>query len=642
MKVIKRNGKSVDYDSEKIRIAIGKANICVNEEDKISDRQVENIVKYIEGLNKKRILVEDIQDIIEEKLMSLNKYALAKEYITYRYTRALVRKSNTTDESILSVIKNQNTTGKNIEVASMQRDYIAGEVSRDLTKRILLPEKITKAHEDGVLYFHSSDYFVQPIFNSSLINIGDMLDNGTVINGKMIEQPKSFRVACIVLTQIILSVASSQYGEISIDISHLGKYVKKSKDKFLKDLKKIYSEKIKNEELESLANNMLKKEIEAGIQTLEYQINTTITTNGEVPKVSFFMYLRNKDKYILENAMIYEELLSQRYNGIKNKDGEYKIPKYPKLIYVLDENNILKGGKYDYLTHLAIKCSIKGTYPSYISAKKMKELYDENVIVPSGFNDFLPLYKENDEYKFEGRFNQGLVTLNLVQIALLSDKDENKFFELLDERLELCYEALMCKHEALLGTLSNISPIIWQYGAIARLGENERIDKYLTGDYSTLSLGYVGLKETVKLIKDEEIDTPNGEEFLYKVLNYMNDKCSTWKNNTSLNFVLYGESSIRVRKYFLNKDKENYGTIKKITDKDYYNNSYHLDEDVSMIKEFEFENKFQRLSNGGSISYIKLNNNESNSKTMEDIIKAIYENTLYAIIVKEEGEQYEN
>ena len=490
MKVIKRDGKSVDFDPEKIRIAIGKANAQVDEDEGASDTQIENIIKYIQKLNKKRILVEDIQDIIEEKLMSLRKFALAKEYITYRYTRALVRKSNTTDESILSLIKNSNkelaeeNSNKSTSLASTQRDYIAGEVSRDLTRRILLPEKISKAHEEGILHFHDADYFVQPIFNCCLINIEDMLDNGTVMNGKMIESPKSFQVACTVMTQIIAAVASNQYGGQSVDISHLGKYVRKTKEKFYDQIEPDIKKKLTKKDVDEMVMDRLKTEIKAGVQTIQYQINTLMTTNGQSPFVTLFMYLRDGDEYIEENAMIFEEVLKQRLEGIKNEKGVYVTPAFPKLVYVLDENNCLKGGKYDYLTHLAVKCSAKRMYPDYISAKEMRKNYEGNVFSPMGCRSFLSPFKdENGNYKFEGRFNQGVVSINLPQVAIVAEKDEEKFWSLLDERLELCREALMCRHEALLGTTSDISPIHWQYGAIARLKKGEKIDKYLNTCY---------------------------------------------------------------------------------------------------------------------------------------------------------------
>lgn len=485
MKVIKRDGRAVDYDRQKIMTAIGKANNEVTPDKRTSKEEIKSIMEYIESLGKKRMLVEDIQDIIEQKLMELEKYELAKKYIVYRYTRALVRKANTTDESILGLIRNENRhlqekNDTDIVLASKQRNYIAGEVSRDLTKRLLLPEKITKADQEGVLHFHDADYFVQPIFNSSFINLGDMLDNGTVMNGKMIESPKSFQTACTVMTQIIATVASNQYGGQSINLMHLGKYVRKSYDKFKKELNDKYKKIISDHALEEIVQDKLKEEIKVGVQTIQYQINTLMAVSGQTPLVTLFLYLDLNDKYIKENAMIIEEILNQRYKGIKDENGNYITPDFPKLTYVLDECNNLTGGDYDYLTKLAIKCSIKRRYPDYISAKKMKENYNGNIFCPIGRRNFLIPWKNKDgEYQFEGRFNQGVVTINLPQIGLIADGDMDKFWKILEERLELCKEALMCRHYALLGTNSNISPIHWQYGAIGRLKKHEKIDELL-------------------------------------------------------------------------------------------------------------------------------------------------------------------
>ena len=639
MKVIKRDGKSVDFDPEKIRIAIGKANAQVSEEEGASDTQIENIIKYIQKLNKKRILVEDIQDIIEEKLMSLRKFALAKEYITYRYTRALVRKSNTTDESILSLIKNSNkelaeeNSNKSTSLASTQRDYIAGEVSRDLTRRILLPEKISKAHEEGILHFHDADYFVQPIFNCCLINIEDMLDNGTVMNGKMIESPKSFQVACTVMTQIIAAVASNQYGGQSVDISHLGKYVRKTKEKFYDQIEPDIKKKLTKKDIDEMVMDRLKIEIKAGVQTIQYQINTLMTTNGQSPFVTLFMYLKDGDEYIEENAMIFEEILKQRLEGIKNEKGVYVTPAFPKLVYVLDENNCLKGGKYDYLTHLAVKCSAKRMYPDYISAKEMRKNYEGNVFSPMGCRSFLSPFKdENGNYKFEGRFNQGVVSINLPQVAIVAEKDEEKFWSLLDERLELCREALMCRHEALLGTTSDISPIHWQYGAIARLKKGEKIDKYLNTCYSTLSLGYIGIYETTMLMRGVPHTTKEGEEFALKLIRHLRAKVDEWKAASGLGFALYGTPAESLCYRFARIDKERFGTIKDVTDKGYYTNSYHVDvrQHIDAFSKFKFESQFQPISSGGCISYVEVPNMEHNLEAMEEVVKFIYDNIQYA------------
>ena len=639
MKIVKRDGRIVEYDPEKIRIAIKKANHDVADNDAATDLEINKIIKYIENLKKKRLLVEDIQDIIEKKLVELNKYELSKAYMLYRYERELIRKANTTDESILTLIKNSNkelmeeNSNKNAIVAATQRDLIAGEVSKDLTKRILLPEKISKAHEEGILHFHDADYFLQPIFNCCLINISDMLDNGTVMNGKMIESPKSFQVACTVLTQIIAAVASSQYGGQSVNIKHLGKYLKKSEDKFRKKLIEKYKGKITKKEIEELVSDRLKEELSSGVQTIQYQINTLMTTNGQSPFVTIFMFLDKDDPYLKYTAMIIEEILNQRYMGIKNEKGVYVTPAFPKLIYVLDEFNSLKGGEYDYITKLAVKCSSKRLYPDYISAKKMRENYEGNVFSPMGCRSFLSPYKdENGNYKFEGRFNQGVVSINLPQIAILANKDEDKFFELLEERLDLCYEALMCRHHALLGTLSNVSPVHWQYGAIARLEKNEPIDKLLKNGYSTISLGYIGIYEMTKLMKNVSHTDPIGKEFALKVMKKLRAKCETWKKETGIGFGLYGTPAESLCYRFARIDKEKFGSIKDVTDKGYYTNSYHVDvrEEIDAFKKLEFESEFQEISSGGAISYVEIPNMQNNLEALEELVKFIYENIQYA------------
>ena len=639
MKIVKRDGRIVEYDRDKIKTAILKANNDVSEEDMASSKEIDKIIKYIEGLKKKRLLVEDIQDIIEKKLVEANKYELSKAYMLYRYERELIRKANTTDESILTLIKNSNkelmeeNSNKNAVVASTQRDLIAGEVSKDLTKRILLPEKIRKAHEEGILHFHDADYFLQPIFNCCLINIKDMLDNGTVMNGKMIESPKSFQVACTVLTQIIAAVASSQYGGQSVDIKHLGKYLKRSEDKFRKKLTEKYKGKISKKEIEELVNDRLKEELASGVQTIQYQINTLMTTNGQSPFVTIFMFLDKDDPYIDYTAMIIEEILKQRYMGIKNEKGVFVTPAFPKLIYVLDENNNLSGGKYDYLTHLAVKCSSKRLYPDYISAKKMRENYEGNVFSPMGCRSFLAPFKdENGNYKFEGRFNQGVVSINLPQIGILAEGDEEKFFKLLDERLDLCYEAIMCRHHALLGTLSNVSPVHWQYGAIARLDKNEPIDKLLKNGYSSISLGYIGIYEMTKAMLGVSHTDPKGKEFALKVMKYLKDKCAEWKKETGIGFALYGTPAESLCYRFARIDKEKFGNIKDITDKGYYTNSYHVDvrEEINAFDKLKFESEFQVLSTGGAISYVEIPNMQNNLEALEELVKFIYNNIQYA------------
>ena len=639
MKVIKRDGKSVDYDKEKIFLAIGKANEELPEDARATEAEIKKIVKYIESLNKKRILVEDIQDIIEMKLMEAKRFELAKHYMIYRYNRALVRKSNTTDESILSLIRNENkelseeNSNKNAVLASTQRDYIAGEVSKDLTKRLLLPEKITKAHEDGVLHFHDMDYFIQPIFNCCLVNISDMLDNGTVMNGKLIESPKSFQVACTVMTQIIAAIASNQYGGQSVEVKHLGKYLRRSHDKIEKRIKKIMGKDADKEVIKKLVDEETRKELASGVQTIQYQINTLMTTNGQSPFVTLFMNLEENDPYIEENAMIIEEIIKQRYEGIKNEKGVYVTPAFPKLVYVLDEHNCLKGGKYDYLTKLAIKCSAKRMYPDYISAKKMRENYEGNVFSPMGCRSFLSPWKdENGNYKFEGRFNQGVVSINLPQIGIIADGDEEKFWKLLDERLELCYEALMCRHYSLLGTLSNTSPIHWRYGAIARMEPGEKIDKLLKDGYSTISLGYIGIYELTKLMKGVSHTTPEGHDFAIRVMKHLKDTTEKWKKETGIGFGLYGTPAESLCYRFARIDKEKFGEIKDITDKGYYTNSYHVDvrEEIDAFEKLSFESEFQQLSSGGAISYIEIPNMRHNLKALEDLVKFIYDNIQYA------------
>lgn len=639
MKVIKRDGRAVDYDREKIVTAIEKANNEVRQSQRATKEEIKEIIHYIEELDKKRMLVEDIQDVIEEQLMEHGRFELAKKYIVYRYTRALVRKQNTTDESILGLIKNQNqelateNSNKNSVLASTQRDYIAGEVSKDLTKRILLPEKITKAHEDGVLHFHDADYFLQPIFNCCLINIKDMLENGTVMNGKLIETPKSFQVACTITTQIIAAVASNQYGGQSVDLKHLGKYLRKSKEKFKKELEEAYKDKLSEDMINSLVEQRLKTELSAGVQTMQYQINTLMTTNGQSPFVTLFLNLDEDDEYIEENAMIIEEILKQRYQGIKNEKGVYVTPAFPKLIYVLYEHNSLKGGKYDYLTKIAVKCSSKRLYPDYISAKQMRANYQGNVFSPMGCRSFLSPWKdENGEYKFEGRFNQGVVSLNLPQIGIIADGDEEKFWSLLDERLEICYEALMCRHYSLLGTKSDTSPIHWKYGAVARLKSGETIDKLLKGGYSTLSLGYIGLYEVTKVMKGVSHTTKVGEEFALKLMKHLRQATDNWKKETGIGFALYGTPAESLCYRFARIDKEKFGIIKDVTDKGYYTNSYHVDvrEEIDAFEKLKFESKFQPISSGGAISYIEIPNMRNNLKALEEIVKFIYDNIQYA------------
>ena len=547
MKVIKRDGSIVDYDRSKINTAIQKANAEVPEEDRLSQDRIDAIIDRIEDLKRPRMLVEDIQDLVEQGLVGENKFHLAKTYIIYRYNRALVRKANTTDESILSLLRNENkelaeeNSNKNTMIAATQRDYIVNEVSRDLTRRILLPEYISKAHDEGAIHFHDADYFVQPIFNCCLINIGDMLDNGTVMNGKLIESPKSFQVACTVTTQIIACVASNQYGGQSVDMSHLGKYLRRSREKFRKHIFYECAGQVDEATLERLVDDRVRDELKSGVQTIQYQINTLMTTNGQSPFVTLFLNLREGDPYLEENARIVEEVLRQRLEGIKNEAGVYITPAFPKLVYVLDEHNCLKGGKYDYITELAVRCSAKRMYPDYISAKKMKENYEGNVFSPMGCRSFLSPWKDaNRNYQFEGRFNQGVVSLNLPQIGILSKGDEDAFWKLLDQRLQLCFEALMCRHNALKDVRSDSSPIHWQYGAIARLPKGAPIEPLLYGGYSSISLGYIGLYEVTKLMKGVSHTDPQGQAFALRVMDRLRKACGDWKKETNIGFALYG------------------------------------------------------------------------------------------------------
>ena len=644
MKVIKRDGKKVDFDPNKIVVAISKANREVIGNEKASIQNINYIVEAIEKLELNEIGIEKIQDQIERKLMELGKYELAKRYMLYREKRSIIRQTNTTDESILSLIRNTNkevskeNSNKNAILLSTQRDLIAGEVSKDIVDRLLLPERIVKAHKEGVLHFHDKDYFIQPMFNCCLVNIKDMLDNETVMNGKKIETPKSFQVACTVMTQIIAAVASNQYGGQSVNIAHLGKYLRKTYDKYYKKYYNHFLEEGKSEkEAEVLAKDFAKmrkqEDLVAGIQTVQYQINTLMTTNGQSPFVTLFMHIVEGDEYEKEVAEIIEEILKQRLQGIKNSEGHYITPAFPKLIYVLDECNNLSGGKYDYITKLAVKCSAKRLYPDYISAKKMREIYEGNVFSPMGCRSFLSPYKdENGEYKFEGRFNQGVVSINLPQIAIMASGNKEKFYKLLDERLELCFDACMCRHNALKGVTSDYSPIHWQYGAIARLKKGEKIDKYLYGNYSTMSLGYIGLYEVSKLMTGKSHTEKEGKEFVEELMKYLRKVVDGWKKDTNIGFALYGTPAESLCYRFAKIDEEKFGSIKDITDKGYYTNSYHVDvrERINAFDKLKFESSFQPISSGGCISYVEIPNMEKNYEALEEIVKFIYDNIQYA------------
>lgn len=638
MKIQKRDGRIVPYEADKIVAAIGKANNEVEEGERAGADLIDEILSDVEGQKRERLTVERIQDMIEADLVKHNKYILAKKYIVYRYQRSLLRKSNTTDESILKLIRNENkelaeeNSNKNTRLASTQRDYIAGEVSRDVTRRLLLPEHIALAHDNGVIHFHDADYFIQPIFNCCLINIQDMLDNGTSINGKMIESPKSFQVACTVTTQIIAAVASNQYGGQSVNIKHLGKYLRKSRQKFERQLLEEFGDSMDEQTRKRIVEIRLHDELKSGVQTIQYQINTLMTTNGQSPFVTLFLHIDDQDEYVEETVEIIQEILRQRLQGTKNEQGVYVTPAFPKLVYVLDENNCLKGGKYDYVTRLAARCSAKRMYPDYISAKKMRENYEGEVFSCMGCRSFLSPWKdENGNYKWEGRFNQGVVSLNLPQIGILAKGNEEKFWKLLDERLELCYEALMCRHKSLEGIVSDVSPIHWQYGAIARLKKGEKIDKYLHNGYSTLSLGYIGLYEVTYLMKGCSHTMPEGKEFALRVMDRMKDAAAKWKEETGLGFSLYGTPAESLCYRFARIDREKFGDIENVTDKGYYTNSYHVDvrEPIDAFSKFTFESQFQNKSLGGAISYVEVPNLVHNVEAIEEVIRFIYDNIQY-------------
>ena len=657
MQVKKRDGSLQEFDLNKIKQAIIKANNDTEEDARIWEGDIDEMVKQIideitpplyrpESDYEVLVDIEEIQDAVELCLQREGYYYLAKNYIKYRYQRELAREFKKRDDSILTLIQGTNkelkteNSNKNPTLASTQRDYMAGEVAKDLGQRLLLPKEIVDAHNNGVLHFHDMDYSpAQPIFNCCLINIGDMLDNGTCINGTMVESPSSFPTACTIVTQIIASVASGQYGGQSVNIKHLGKYLKRSFDKYYK--MGVFNARA--------ASKLMLKDLRDGVQTIQYQINTISCTNGQTPFVTLFLELDPNDEYLEYTAMIIEEILKQRIKGVKNEVGAWVTPTFPKLVYVLDEHNNLTGGKYDYITHLAAECTAKRMYPDYISAKKMREHYEGNVFSPMGCRSFLSTYKDTDgNYKWEGRFNQGVVTINLPQIALaiapyinwemegmteeqMWKRDLDFFKEELDKRLDLCFEALLCRHKALLGTKSDVSPIHWQHGAIARLGKGEVIDPLLKDGYSTISLGYIGLYEVTKLMTGEQHTSGKGKEFAMWLMNYLRATADRWKAETGIGFGLYGTPAESLCYRFAKIDKQKYGSIKDITDKDYYTNSYHVDvrEPIDAFSKLELESEFQKISSGGCISYIEIPNMQNNVQAIEEVIKFIYDKVQY-------------
>ena len=655
MKVIKRDGHMVDYSPEKIEEAIEKANTEVSEEEKASSIQIKNIIKYIEGLGKKRILVEDIQDIIEMKLMSIGKYELAKKYITYRYTRELVRRSNTTDQSIKELIDGENeywnteNSNKNARVVTTQRDYLAGITSTDITRRFLLPEDIVTAHDEGIIHFHDADYFAQnALHNCDLINLEDMLQNGTNMNGVMIEKPHKFLTAMTIATQIITSVTSSQYGGATITLTHLAPFVRDSYKSFYNKYKR---RKLKKEDCEKFAKEDLKKEINDGVQTFQYQINVLNNTNGQAPFLSVCMYLGETDEYKEELAMIIEEFLHQRILGIKNEKGVYITPAFPKLLYILEEDNIHKNSKYYYLTKLAAECTAKRMVPDYISEKVMLELKKNShgvgecypcmgcrsFLTPDRTLDIGNIAKAKNyvpgKGKYYGRFNQGVVTINLVDVALSSDKDVDLFWRIFEERLELCHRALQIRHKRLSKVTSDVAPILWQHGALARLEKGESIHELLHNGYSTISLGYAGLYEAVKYMTGHShTDNGKGKDFGLQIMQKMNDKCKEWKELENIDYSVYGTPIESTTYKFAKGLKERFGVIKGITDRDYITNSYHVPvfEKIDAFTKLKLESEFQKLSPGGAISYIETPNLSNNIDVILEVINFIYDNIMYA------------
>jgi len=652
MKIIKRNGAEVRFDELKITAAIQKANEEVIMAERLSDEEIDNLtnnVKYQCEKMKRALSVEEIQNLVENEIMKLNAFTVARTYITYRYKRALIRKANTTDEQILSLIEcaneevKQENSNKNPTVNSVQRDYMAGEVSKDITKRLLLPADIVKAHEDGIIHFHDSDYFAQHMHNCCLVNLEDMLQNGTVISETMIERPRSFSTACNIATQIIAQVASSQYGGQSITLSHLAPFVDVSRQKLRKEVQKEMAEtgvSISEDEVNRIAELRVREEIRRGVQTIQYQVVTLMTTNGQAPFITVFMYLNEvEDGQTKEDlALIIEETLKQRMVGVKNEKGVYVTPAFPKLIYVLEEDNMEEGSRFYDLTKLAARCTAKRMVPDYISEKIMKGLKidanGEGHCYPSmGCRSFLtPYLDENGKPKYYGRFNQGVVTLNLVDVACSSNGDMKEFWRIMDERLELCYRALMCRHDRLMGTPSDVAPILWQYGALARLKKGETIDKLLFNGYSTISLGYAGLCECVRYMTGKSHTDPEVTPFAIEIMQHLNDACAKWKAKENMDFSLYGTPIESTTYKFSKCLQKRFGKIKDVTDKNYITNSYHVHvtEDIDAFSKLTFESKFQKLSPGGAISYVEVPDMQDNIDAVLSVMKHIYDNIMYA------------
>ncbi len=651
MKIIKRNGTEVAFDPEKIANAVRKANNEVSEDNRLTEEQIDKITKKVTALANdlnRAVNVEEVQDFVENQIMSEKAFAVARKYITYRYTRALVRRANTTDAQILTLIEcnneevKQENSNKNPTVNSVQRDYMAGEVSKDLTRRILLPPDIVAAHDEGLIHFHDADYFAQHMHNCDLVNLEDMLQNGTVISGTFIEKPHSFSTACNIATQIIAQVASNQYGGQSISLTHLAPFVDVSRQKIRREVKEELAAVGSQDEdaINKIAEKRLREEIKKGIQTIQYQVVTLLTTNGQAPFVTVFMYLgeARSEQERADLALIIEETLNQRIQGVKNESGVWVTPAFPKLIYVLEEDNVREGSRYWYLTELAAKCTAKRMVPDYISEKKMLEYkIDKNgeghCYTCMGCRSFLtPYVDENGKPKYYGRFNQGVVTINLVDVALSSGGDKDKFWEVFDERLELCHRALMYRHNRLKGTLSDAAPILWQYGALARLQKGETIDKLLYGGYSTISLGYAGLYECVKYMTGKSHTDEEAKPFALSVMQHMNDKCKEWKAEHNIDFSLYGTPLESTTYKFSKCLQKRFGIIPGVTDKNYITNSYHVHvtEPIDAFTKLKFESEFQQLSPGGAISYVEVPNMQNNIPAVLAVMQYIYDNIMYA------------
>ena len=638
MYIFKRSGEKVPFDESKIVVAIKKAmnsSTGVYEEglaEKIADE-----IKREAVVAERPLSIYDIEDKVYYKLIENKNPATARSYENYKAVQAFKRRINTTDESIIGLLDRKNSdlmkenSNKNAHIASTQRDLIAGEVSKDIARRLMIDDDLLQAHDEGSIHLHDMDYIIQPMFNCCLVNMKDMLDNGTVVNGKLIESPRSFQVACNVMTQIIAQIASNQYGGQSIDIKCLAKYLRRSYEKNLKLAKEMFDDEAKQDEL---ARKLTQRDLESGIQTIQYQINTLMTSNGQAPFVTLFMHMEDEGfEYEKELAMIIEEILKQRIQGIKNECGVYVTPAFPKLVYVLDENNIHKDSKYYYLTQTAIKCTAKRMYPDYISAKKMRENYEGNVFAPMGCRAFLSPWKDKDgNYKFDGRFNMGVVSLNLPQIAIVSGGDEDKFFEILDKRLDLCRKACLLRYDILKNVTSDSSPIHWRHGAIARLQEHEPIRPLLENGYATVTLGYIGLYEATYLVRHTPHTDEHATDFALKVMRTMNEKLNAWKREDGLGYALYGTPAESLCYRFAKKDLERFGEIKNVTDKGYYTNSFHVDvrENISVFDKFKFEAQFQTLSKGGCISYAEIPNMANNLEALETIVQYIYDNIQYA------------